>query len=118
MTRGSVLEYAAAVRGRYLSAGKMEKGRIPASSCGQPATIARQRSEYGLSHQNDRLAWTRTMAASSSTDASIPVATQYGAGQAWSRPIPVSSVVRGRAPPYFWAASSVLMTDSSGIRRS
>ena len=28
MTRGSVLEYAAAVRGRYLSAGKEEKGRI------------------------------------------------------------------------------------------
>ena len=28
MTRGSVLEYAAAVRGRYLSAGKKEKGRI------------------------------------------------------------------------------------------
>ena len=28
MTRGSVLEYAAAVRERYLTAGKMEKGRI------------------------------------------------------------------------------------------
>ncbi len=28
MTRGSVLEYTAAIRGRYLSAGKKEKGRI------------------------------------------------------------------------------------------
>ncbi len=28
MTRGSVLEYTAAIRGRYLSAGKKEEGRI------------------------------------------------------------------------------------------